>query len=60
MPPIDKPTKEQVRAFGEHRRAEHSPPPDPDEIRRRLGWKLIEAERLERLRHESDSEGGEI
>ena len=39
------PTKEQVRNFLQHRIAEHSPPPSMKDIRRELGWDLIEADR---------------
>ncbi len=43
-----KPTKEQVREYMERRQAQHQPPPSCQEIRRQLGWDLIEAEREER------------
>jgi hypothetical protein len=43
-----KPTKEQVREYMERRQAEHRPPPSREEIRRQLGWELIEMERAER------------
>lgn len=46
-----KPTKEQVRQYMEHRQTEHKPPPSREEIRRQLGWDLIEMERDERRRH---------
>lgn len=39
------PTKQQVRQYMEGRQREHKPPPDPKQIRRELGWDLIEAER---------------
>ena len=42
-----RPTKEQVREFMERRVAEHTPPPSRDEIRRQLGWFLLEDERKE-------------
>lgn len=45
-----KPTKEQVRDYMERRQAEHRPPPSREEIRRQLGWELIEMERAERRR----------
>ena len=32
------PSKEKIRAYMASRRKEHSPPPSPEEIRRRLGW----------------------
>jgi hypothetical protein len=46
-----KPTKEQVREYMGRRQAEHKPPPSREEIRRQLGWELIEMEREERRRH---------
>lgn len=42
---IKQPSKELVREYLAGRVAEHTPPPSDDEIRRRLGWKLVEAER---------------
>lgn len=39
------PTKEQVRHWTQDRIKEHKPPPDPKQIRRELGWDLIEQER---------------
>jgi hypothetical protein len=39
------PNKEQVRAFMQQRQKEKSPPPSPEEIRRMLGWGLVEAQR---------------
>jgi hypothetical protein len=47
------PTKEQVRDYMERRQAEHKPPPTREEIRRRLGWDLIELERHECRRHQT-------
>lgn len=35
------PSKEQVRQFMEQRRAEHTPPPAPGDIRRQLGWEML-------------------
>jgi hypothetical protein len=35
--PSKSPDKFQVRAYMEHRRVEHTPPPSPEEIRRQLG-----------------------
>lgn len=51
-----KPSKDQVR-----RLREESPRPEPidqKQIRRELGWELEDAMREERVRHESDGEGG--
>lgn len=45
-----KPSKEQVREYMERRQAQHQPPPSCQEIRRQLGWELVEAEREERCR----------
>jgi len=39
------PSKYLVRAYMERRAHEVKPPPKPDEIRRQLGWGLIEFER---------------
>jgi hypothetical protein len=45
-----KPAKEQAREDMERRQAQHRPPPSREEIRRQLGWQLIEMERDERRR----------
>jgi hypothetical protein len=45
MSTLKKPAKEQVRAFMQQRQKERSAPPTPEEIRRQLGWELIEAQR---------------
>jgi hypothetical protein len=39
------PTKQAVRQYMEGRQREHKPPPDAKQIRRELGWDLIEQER---------------
>lgn len=39
------PTKEDARRYIGERAKEHKPPPDPREIRRQMGWDMIEAER---------------
>jgi hypothetical protein len=39
------PTKEAVRKFMRKRQVEHKPPPSPEQIKRELGWHLVEAER---------------
>jgi hypothetical protein len=36
-------TKQEARKYLNERAAEHKPPPSPQEIRERMGWKLIEA-----------------
>jgi hypothetical protein len=43
MTQTTKPTKEQVRELMERRTHEESPPPTPEEIRRELGWHLIQS-----------------
>ena len=45
-----KPSKEQVREYMARRQAQHQPPPSCQEIRRQLGWELVEAEREQRSR----------
>jgi hypothetical protein len=40
-----KPSNQQVRSWMQQRQAERKPPPSPDEIRRELGWQMVEAER---------------
>lgn len=49
-PNCKQPTKQQVRHYMEGRQREHKPPPDQKEIRRQLGWDLIEMERAEQAR----------
>ena len=39
-----RPTNEQVRSWMQQRQADRSPPPPPEQIRRELGWGLVEAE----------------
>jgi hypothetical protein len=46
---ITQPTKEQVRAYMAEREAARRPPPAPEEIRRRLGWRLAPSEDDRRL-----------
>ena len=36
-----KPSKEQVQVWMQQRRAERTPPPSPEQIRRELGWGLL-------------------
>jgi hypothetical protein len=38
------PCREQVREWLRQEVAQHRPPPDPWEIRRQLGWDLVETE----------------
>jgi hypothetical protein len=47
MPQPIHPTKQEVREYMERRVEAHKPPPAMDEIRRQLGWHLIEQERRE-------------
>lgn len=42
---MGKPTKEQVRKWLADEVKRHKPPPDPKQIRRELGWDLLQAER---------------
>lgn len=39
------PSKELVRTWMQQRQAGRQPLPTPDEVRRQLGWELVEAER---------------
>jgi hypothetical protein len=45
MTQTSKPSNQQVRSWMQQRQADKSPPPSPEEIRRQLGWGLVEAER---------------
>ena len=45
MEPYFHPTKEQVREYLQRRQVAHSPPPDIEEIRRQLGFRMLEAQR---------------
>ena len=45
-----RPTKEQVRDYMALRRQQHTPPPPLKEIRRQLGWDLVETPRDKPLR----------
>lgn len=45
MKHVRQPTKEVVRSWLRREVALHRPPPDPEQIRRELGWGLIEARR---------------
>lgn len=47
MSQTSKPTNEQVRSWMRQRQVDRTPPPAPDEIRRQLGWGLVEAARGE-------------
>lgn len=42
------PTKEQVRAYMARRQSARRPPPEMNEIRRQLGWDLVEMQRKSR------------
>lgn len=37
---MGKPSKEEVRVWMQQRRSEKTPPPNIEQIRRELGWKL--------------------
>lgn len=45
MQQTSKPSNEQVRSWMLQRQVERTPPPAPEQIRRELGWQLVEAER---------------
>ena len=45
MKQTSKPDKQRVRDYMQQRQAEQKPPPTPDEVRRQMGWDLMEAER---------------
>jgi len=45
MPQTSKPSNEQVRSWMRQRKVERTPPPAPEQIRRELGWQLVEAQR---------------
>jgi len=45
MAQYSQPTKKQVREYMEQRQASGKPPPEMKEIRRQLGWDLIEMRR---------------
>jgi hypothetical protein len=46
MAQTNHPSKELVRNWMQQRQGEHRPPPTLDEVRRQLGWELVEAERV--------------
>jgi hypothetical protein len=50
MNKLTQPTKEQVRQYMERRQAAQSPPPLIKEIRRQLGWGLVDMARHDRFR----------
>jgi hypothetical protein len=43
------PSKKQVRQYMEQRLADRGPPPSAKEIRRQLGWELVDVTRQVRL-----------
>jgi len=45
MTQVTHPSKQAVRDFMAKRQVERVPPPRPEEVRRQLGWNLVEAER---------------
>lgn len=47
---VTHPSKEQVRQWMGQRQERREPPPKPDDIRRELGWRMIEAERKQVVR----------
>lgn len=48
---MPQPSKEQVRQWQQDRIKSHKPPPDPKQVRRELGWELLDAERNKQRRH---------
>ena len=48
MSKLKQPSKESVRVWLTARIAQHRPPPDPEQIRRELGWELVRATRAKR------------
>ena len=44
MDQYEQPTKQQLEQYLANRHLSHQPPPDIKEIRRQLGWNLIEAD----------------
>ena len=49
MKQMTKPSNEQVRSWMQQRQMDRTPPPAPDQVRRELGWQLVEAERAAKL-----------
>ena len=47
MTQTSKPSNQQVPSWMQQRQVDRTPPPAPEEIRRQLGWGLIEAQREE-------------
>ena len=47
---VSQPSKEKIRNYMQDRGKSHKPPPSQDEIRRQLGWELIEMQRSDRFR----------
>lgn len=43
--PVQKPSKEALRAYLYARHQTKEPPPTPEEIRRQLGWSMTQRER---------------
>ncbi len=54
MTQTTKPDKQQVRDWQLARTQQHTPPPSLEDVRRELGWTLIDAERRERRRREEN------
>lgn len=40
-----KPSNQVVRSWMQQRQVDRTPPPAPEQIRRELGWQMVEAER---------------
>lgn len=50
MATTTQPNKQAVRDYMERRRGERVPPPTPEEIRRQLGWGMLQNSALVRTR----------
>ncbi|HVK94068.1 MAG TPA: hypothetical protein VM571_05015 [Noviherbaspirillum sp.] len=48
---MSQPSKEQVRKWLNNEVKRQMPPPDPQQIRRELGWNLVAAEKSQIRRH---------
>lgn len=49
MKQMTRPSNEQVRSWMQQRQIDRTPPPTLEEIRRELGWTLVEKERAAKL-----------
>lgn len=49
MKQMTRPSNEQVRSWMQQRQMDRTPPPEPEQVRRELGWHMVEAERAAKL-----------